>query len=224
MKALIIEDNDLIALTLQRNLKQYYQVDVAKTGDDGMRAAFTRQHDVILLDLNLPDISGEEICKRLRAEGVKTPIIVASGRGSVKDKVHMLGIGADDYLVKPFNLEELKMRMQVVLRYADNKAPGGTITIDKLIVDPHGREVTHFGDVIDLRRKEYDLLAYLVYNRDQVLTRNMIMEHIWGTDENLWANVIDVHIKHLRDKVDRPYNTNLIKTVHGVGYKIQSAA
>lgn len=222
MKILIIEDNELIAKTLERSLRNDYQIDLTNNGDDGLFKGLNFSYDLILLDLNLPDLQGDEICRKLRQSNVSTPIIVASGKDSITDKIEMFKIGADDYLVKPFNLEELKIRITVALRHVVNKAPTGKIIIDDLVLDPYTREVLHCNVPIVLRKKEYDLLAYLMYNQGQILTRNMIMEHIWSSQENLWANVIDVHIKHIRDKIDRPYNTNLIKTVHGLGYKIEA--
>lgn len=219
MKILIIEDNSLISKTLQRILSSHYSIDTAREGQIGLHMARTGTYDAILLDLNLPDISGEDICTKLRKDNIDTPIIVISGRGEVKDRISLLNMGADDYLIKPFNIEELRARIDVAVRRINNKVLSGKIVAGDLVVDTAARTVTRDDKPIVLRRKEFDLLEYLMYNQGQTLTRPMIMEHIWDSDENLWANVVDVHIKHLRDKVDRPYGSHMIKTVHGLGYK-----
>lgn len=222
MRILIIEDNSLIAQTLRHNLREFYAVDICNTGKAGLNQAQSTKYDTILLDLGLPDIEGEKICKLLRKKAVKTPIIIISGKGEVDGKVELLNMGADDYVTKPFNLHELRARIDVAMRHTSNNSPSGAIEINELKLDPSSRTVIRYGDIISLRRKEFDLLEYLMRNRGQTLTRAMILEHIWDMNENLWANVVDVHIKHLRDKIDRPYGSKLIQTVHGVGYKIQS--
>lgn len=223
MRILIIEDNRAIAQALRHELKAYYSVDVAVLGKEGLNNALSTKYDTILLDLNLPDMDGEEICRKLRHEKIGIPIIVISGKDEIKDKVSLLNMGADDYITKPFNVYELRARINVAMRHGTTGGvSAGTITIDDLVLDPSGRTVTRNNDEIVLRRKEFDLLEYLMRNKGQALTRTMILEHIWDMNENLWANVVDVHIKHLRDKVDRPYSTSYIKTVHGVGYKLES--
>lgn len=222
MKLLIVEDNTLIRKTLERNLKHHYKIDSVENGINAVYQATTSPYDVILLDLNLPDINGESVCEQVRSKGITTPIIVISGREDVKDRIRLLNIGADDYLIKPFNIDELRARINVSIRHSSDNGSTGRIIINELMLDPSERVVTHRQDVIDLRRKEFDLLAYLMYNSGQTLTRTMIMEHIWDSNESLWANVIDVHIKHLRDKIDRPYGTNFIKTMHGLGYKLDA--
>lgn len=219
MRVLIIEDNPIIAQSLRQHLKQHYAVDICNKGKAGQVKAETVEYDVILLDLKLPDISGEEVCRNLRQKGVKAPVIVISGRSEVEAKVDLFGIGADDYLTKPFNLHELRARINAVMRRAYRTQPTGKIQFENIELDPHARIVKRHHKVIPLRRKEFDLLEYLMRNEGRTLTRSMIMEHIWDMNENLWANVVDVHIKYLRDKIDRPYNSKLIRTVHGVGYQ-----
>lgn len=221
MRILIIEDNPVIAQALRHNLKGFYSVDICNSGRKGLMQAQSTRYDTILLDLGLPDIDGEEICKQLRDELVKTPIIILSGKGEVKGKVELLNMGADDYITKPFNFHELRARIDVAMRHTSNNSPGGAIEIDGIRLDPSARTVERYGNSISLRRKEFDLLEYLMRNQGQTLTRAMILEHIWDMNENLWANVVDVHIKHLRDKIDRPFGSKLIGTVHGIGYKIQ---
>lgn len=221
MRILIIEDNKTIAKAIHHDLKSYYAVDLAYNGKDGLRRVQATKYDTILLDLNLPDIDGEEVCRNLRKHKIDTPIIVISGKDQVTDKVGLLDMGADDYVTKPFNMHELRARINVAMRHISNSVPEGIITINNLKLDPSARTVTRGGQPITLRRKEFDLLEYLMRYKGQTLTRTMILEHIWDMNENLWANVVDVHIKHLRDKIDRPFGSNLIKTVHGVGYKLE---
>lgn len=220
MRILVIEDNPLLAQTLRQMLKQFYAIDICNSGKKGLLEASHTNYDVIILDLGLPDMCGEEICKALRKEGVYTPIIVISGRGEIDSKVSLLKMGADDYVTKPFNLSELHARIDVAMRHTSNNNPAGTMSIEGLELDTMARTVVRFGQPVVLRRKEFDLLEYLLRNKGQTLTRAMILEHIWDMNENLWANVVDVHIKHIRDKIDRPFGSKLIQTVHGIGYKI----
>lgn len=222
MRILIIEDNRAIAQALRHELRAFYAVDIVTKGKEGLENALTTPYDTILLDLNLPDIDGEEICRTLRREKISVPIIVISGRDDAKDKVSLLNMGADDYVTKPFNVYELRARINVAMRHGTGGGiSAGTLIVDDLALDPSGRTVSRGNQEILLRRKEFDLLEYLMRNQGQTLTRAMILEHIWDMNENLWANVVDVHIKHLRDKVDRPFGTKYIKTVHGVGYKLE---
>ncbi len=221
MRVLIIEDNKSIAKVINHNLKSFYAIDIVYTGKDGLRCAQSTPYDTILLDLNLPDVNGEEICHTLRKQAIDTPIIVISGNDQIKDKVNLLDMGADDYLIKPFNIDELRARINVAMRHPANVVSSGVFTVSDLTLNPATRTVVRKGALIVLRRKEFDLLEYLMRNKGQILTRAMILEHIWDMNENLWANVVDVHIKHLRDKIDRPFESNLIKTVHGIGYKLE---
>ncbi len=222
MRILIVEDNETIALAIRRTLKPSFIVDIANSGQEGLLQAQTTNYDTILLDLNLPDIAGDEICRSLRSNGINTPIIVLSGEGEVKSKISLLNMGADDYITKPFNMQELRARIDVALRHTSNNSPTGKIVVDDLELDPVSRNVKRGDKVIPLRRKEFDLLEYLMRNKGQTLTRTMILEHVWDSNENLWANVIDVHIKHLRDKIDRPYGSKMIRTIHGIGYKFEA--
>lgn len=221
MRILIIEDNKPIAKAIHHGLKSFYSIDLAYTGKDGLRHAQSTKYDTILLDLNLPDIDGEEICRELRKSKIDIPIIIISGKDQVGDKVSLLDMGADDYVTKPFNMHELRARINVAMRHGTSAIPSGIIAVSDLQLNPSARTVTRCGQLISLRRKEFDLLEYLMRNKGRTMTRAMILEHIWDMNENLWANVVDVHIKHLRDKIDRPFGSKLIKTVHGLGYKFE---
>lgn len=222
MRILVIEDNKPIALAIKHELKSFYSVDVVHTGGEGLTYAQATSYDTILLDLNLPDIDGETICRTLRKNKIKVPIIVISGKDQVQDKINLLDIGADDYLTKPFNIQELRARINAAIRQKSNPGQGSILTVDDLELDPSLRTVRRAGKLIRLRRKEFDLLELMIRYPGQTMTRKMILEHIWDMNENLWANVVDVHIKHLRDKIDRPFGSNLIKTVHGLGYKLET--
>lgn len=221
MKLLLIEDNSLIAEALRQGLKANYAIDVAKDGKTGLELATQNKYDLIILDLVLPDTSGREICATLRRQQVPAPIIILTASTSVNDKISLLDIGADDYLTKPFSLEEVRARIRAILRRTTTATPSATIVVGILELDPARRTLYRKGKSIELRRKEFDILEYLMTQPGKTLTRAMIVSHIWDMSDNLWANVVDVHIKHLRDKIDRPFNTHLIKTVHGVGYKLE---
>ena len=223
MRLLVIEDDELVASALQRGLKASYAVDVVYSGTEGLHQAELTSYDLILLDLHLPDVSGAEVCQRLRNQGFTMPIIVLTGAVAVKNKISLLDMGADDYVTKPFSLDEVQARIRAALRrttpYADN-----ILSLEGLELDPAARTVLRNGQTVQLRRKEFDILEYLLRNHGKAVSRAMIVSNIWDMNENLWANVVDVHIKHLRDKIDRPFNSNLIQTVHGVGYKLEAAS
>jgi len=221
MRILVIEDNRLIAKALTEGLKSDYKVDFTHSGRDGLAKATSTPYNLILLDLNLPDVSGEYICRTVRAGGIQTPIIVLTGRDALADKVAMLDYGADDYVTKPFSLEEIQARIRATLRHHQpGSSKSSKLTTGELTLNSANRSLTRQNKAIQLRRKEYDLIEYMMHHVNQSLTRAVIMAHVWNGNDNLWANVVDVHIKHLRDKIDRPFESNLIKTIHGVGYKL----
>ena len=219
MRVLIIEDNEQLAKGLQRGLKALYAVDSVMTGQEGLRRAEQTDYDAILLDLNLPDISGEQVCTELRKRGQSTPVIILSGRDLLADKISLLDMGADDYMTKPFNLNEVTARLRAVMRRTGSSSQN-EIVVGDFVLDPAGRTLHRKGTHIEMRRKEFDLMEYMMRHAGQTLTRVMMLEHVWDMNDDLWANVVDVHIKHLRDKVDRPFGTKCIRTVHGVGYKL----
>lgn len=219
MRILVIEDNEQLSKGLQRGLKALYAVDSVMTGQDGLKKANQINYDAILLDLNLPDISGEDVCRELRRRGRTTPVIVLSGRDLLADKVSLLDMGADDYMTKPFNLNEVTARLRAVMRRSGTST-NTELIVGNLVLDPAGRTLRRDGKAISLRRKEFDLFEYMMRHAGHTLTRAMILEHVWDMNDDLWANVVDVHIKHLRDRIDRPYGTHVIRTVHGVGYKL----
>lgn len=220
MRILLVENDHTSAETLQRYLRTFYVVDLAITGHDALLSTDSTCYDLVLLSLKLPDIAGEEVYKGLRAKGLKTPILIISDKHETAGKVALLNMGASDYITKPCQVEEVRARIGLALRRECSCSEPSKIILGDLLLDPAARTVQRGDTLIDLRRKEFEVLEYLMRNQRQTLTRAMILENIWDSNENLWANVVDVHIKHLRDKIDRPFGIDSIKTVYGVGYKL----
>ena len=221
-KLLVIEDNKPLAKSLRGWLSRQYDITVAFSGHAGISHLAKESFEVIILDLGLPDLPGQEVCPQIRASGIKTPILVLTGSDDVNAKVAMLDIGADDYLLKPFYIGELQARLRALRRRsAVAKArPSDILTVADLRLDAARRTVERQGKVINLRRKEFDILEYLMRNRGKIVTRSMIMDNVWSADTESWNNTVDVHIKYLRDKVDRPFGQKLIRTAYGLGYSI----
>jgi DNA-binding response OmpR family regulator len=224
MRVLVIEDNKRVAAALRGALRDAYIIDVEHSGKAALSNMNLASYDVILLDLGLPDMTGKAVCEQLRARRVAAPIIIVSGDDAVGSKVNALDIGADDYLTKPFHIDELKARIRAVLRRNVTQSDQVALCVGDLELNPASRTVKREGKEITLRRKEFDLLEYMMRNHGRTLTRTMILDHVWENSDGLWTNAVDVHVKHLRDKVDRPYEEQLIKTVHGVGYKLEAQA
>lgn len=224
MKLLLIDDDTGITTALALALANTYELDIARTGTGGLHKANTYHYDVILLDLKLPDMPGLTVCERLRHTGVTAPILILSGETKVLSKVSLLDAGADDYLTKPFSLGELKARLRVLMRRLETNQPKKTrLQTAGLTLDSDTYHVTRDGQTIKLRRKEFAMLECLMQHAGSVVTRNTLTNHAWRDNEDPWTNTIDVHIKYLRDKIDRPFDTRLIKTVHGLGYKLETS-
>jgi DNA-binding response OmpR family regulator len=224
MKLLIIDDNVALSWRLQGYLSKHFEIEVAQAGREGQRLAETGRYDVIILDLGLPDMNGETVCASLRRVGIVVPILILTAEGALESKVRLLEMGADDYLVKPFEPAELRARIKALVRRRQVGRPPTVLKIGDLTINPEERIVERDGTPIVLRRKEFDILEYLARNRGKVITPTMILNHVWDeADRDMWSNTVRVHIKHLRDKIDRPFPTKLIKTAHGVGYKIESS-
>ncbi len=223
MKLLLIEDDPAIALPLSQALVSSYVVDVVTTGEAGLTKAATSAYTAILLDLNLPDMPGLSVCQQLRQQGCVVPVIILTGETKVMSKIKLLDAGADDYLTKPFSLGELKARLRSLQRRSNNPGkPVHRLTVADLTLDGPTQRVHRAGRPIRLRRKEFSLLECLMQRAGTVVTRDTLATYAWSSNVDLWANTIDVHIKYLRDKIDRPFDTPLIKTVHGIGYKLES--
>lgn len=222
MRLLVIEDNKRVAIALRESLRGSYVVDVEHSGREALNNLNISHYDVILLDLGLPDMDGEDVCQQLRARNITAPVIVVTGDDTTESKVNILDMGADDYMTKPFSTDELKARIRAVMRRHTHKTMPSTLKVGDLTLDPASRGVIKNGKSVALRRKEFDLLEYMMRNPSRTLTRSMIIDHVWESGEGLWTNAVDVHIKYLRDKIDRPFGTQLIKTIHGVGYKLDA--
>jgi DNA-binding response OmpR family regulator len=226
MKILLIEDNKALLESLRRQLSKTYVVDVAETGEDGLAQIRADSHDLVILDLNLPDKNGYEVCCAIRDAHIDVPILILTGANGVTNRVRLLHAGADDFLGKPFHFSELEARITALLRRSTATVEPNRkslLHVRDLTIDMERRSVTRAGKNIDLRRKEFDILEYLVRNSGRTITRAMIIDHVWESGKDSWNNTVDVHIKHLRDKVDRPFDRPLIKTAYGIGYLVDDA-
>jgi len=220
MKLLLVEDNPRLAERISYHLRNSYIVDIAENGSAALEKASHIKYGVILLDLGLPDMTGFDVCEKMRAMNINIPILVLTGNGDIKDRVKLLDAGADDYVTKPFNTDELRARIAAVGRRQMRSQLRSLLTYRDLVMDIDKHKVSRKGKDIILRRKEFDILEYLVVNSGRIMTRDMIMDHVWSSRSNSWTATIDVHIKHLRDKIDRPFESAYIKTAYGLGYKI----
>lgn len=223
MKLLLIEDNPRLAERISYHLRKTYVVDTVENGEDALDRIQHIEYGVILLDLGLPGMSGLEVCRNMRKLKFNNPILVLTGNGEMATRVDLLNAGADDFVTKPFNTEELRARIAAVGRRQNRTHIRSIITYRDLAMDIDQHAVSRSGVDIVLRRKEFDILEYLVTNKGRIMTRSMIMDHVWSANTNSWASTVDVHIKHLRDKVDRPFEDAYIKTAYGLGYKIDEA-
>jgi len=222
MRILVVEDEVRIADFISRGLsEQGYAVDVAYDGDEALGWADVAQFDVIILDVMLPVRSGIEVCRTMRQRGLRIPILMLTARDAVEDRVRGLDSGADDYLVKPFAFAELLARLRALIR-REPAASGVVLQVDDLIFDTTTREVSRQGIRIELTTKEGSLLEFLMRHPNQVLTRTMISEHVWNYDFDNATNVIDVHIRNLRKKIDDPFPIKLVQTARGAGYRIST--
>ena len=220
MRVLVVEDERRIADFICKGLsEQGYGVDVAYDGDEALHWVDVAEFDVIVLDVMLPVRDGIEVCRTLRERGQRTPILMLTARDAVEDRVRGLDSGADDYLVKPFAFAELMARLRALTR-REPAVKGTALRVGDLVLDTTTREVSRDGGRMELTAKEYALLEHLMRHPNQVLTRTMIAEHVWNYDFENATNVIDVHIRNLRRKIDDPFPTKLIHTVRGAGYRI----
>jgi DNA-binding response OmpR family regulator len=222
MRVLVIEDEHKIARALKKALEQeHYAVDVSFDGDDGYAMATTEPYDVMVIDRMIPgDYDGMGIVKALREKSITTPVLLLTALGSTEDKTHGLDAGADDYLVKPFALEELLARVRALLRRPVEQQTT-VLGADDLSLDTAKRKVKRGNKEIRLTSKEFGLLEYLLRNKNRPLSKNTIMQHVWDYDADILPNTIEVYIKYLRAKIDKPFGKGLIKTVRGFGYKIE---
>ncbi len=221
MKILVIEDETKVASFIKKGLEQSgYEADVAADGEEGYRKFCSGEYDLILLDLMLPKKSGLDLIPLIRKQKTAIPIIAVTAKAAVEDRVQGLNLGCDDYIVKPFAFAELLARIQAHVRRGTALGAVELRAAD-LVLDPLKRKVTREGKVIELSNKEFSLLEYLMRNKDQIVTRNMIVENVWDASFDNFTNVVDVYINYLRNKVDRGFEPRLIHTVRGVGYSLR---
>jgi DNA-binding response OmpR family regulator len=219
---LVVEDERRLASLLRRVLQEErHMVDLALDGQKGLLLATSGTYDVVVLDVMLPEVDGIEICRQMRAEGVMSPVLMLTARGAVEDRVRGLNAGADDYLTKPFAMEELLARINALLRRRDRHfSAESELRVADLTLDLVRHEAQRSGQIIELTAKEFALLEYLMRHPGQVLTRTQIIDAVWSYDSEALSNVVDIYIHYLRDKIDRGFSRPLIKTVRSVGYKI----
>jgi len=223
MRALLVEDDAVLAEFVGGGLREAgFVVDHEADGAAGLSAALTRQYDVAVIDLMLTGRDGLSIIDEMRRRRVTTPVLILSARRSVDDRVRGLQAGGDDYLTKPFAFEELLARVQALIRRAGSAAEPARLTVADLSLDLLTRKVQRGGHTIELRPREFALLEYLMRNAGKVLSKTMILSHVWGYSFDPNTNVIDVLVSRLRDKIDRPFETKLLHTVRGVGYVLRS--
>lgn len=222
MRILVVEDEHKIARALKKALEQeHYAVDVSFNGDDGYAMATTEPYDLMIIDRMLPgEYDGLAIVKALREKSIKTPVLLLTALGRIEDKTEGLDNGADDYLVKPFALEELLARSRALLR-RPLEQHSTILDADDLSLDTTKRKVKRGDKEIKLTGKEFGLLEFLLRNKNRPLSKNTIMQHVWDYDADILPNTIEVYIKYLRAKIDKPFGKGLIKTVRGFGYKIE---
>jgi two-component system OmpR family response regulator len=220
MRLLLIEDDKNIREMLVQNLKsESYTVDIATDGESGSYLGRTNDYDAIIMDLILPKKDGNEVCKEIRESGKTCPILMLSVNNTVNQKVNVLNAGADDYITKPFSFKELKARLRALMRRPRIIEPD-ILQVDDLSLDIPQQKVIRGGKEIYLTRKEFALLEYLLRNKGNVVSRGMIMEHVWNADSDPFSNTIEAHILNIRKKIDKPKRPSLIQTVPGRGYKI----
>jgi DNA-binding response OmpR family regulator len=221
MRILLVEDNRRLSDSLRRILQEDgYAVDAAYDGIEGEEAGMISGYDVIILDIMLPGKNGLEVCRELRNRHVATPILMLTARDALDDRVVGLDSGADDYLVKPFEVDELRARIRALLR-RESSSKSGVLRIADLELDPASHTVRRSGQRIELTAKEFSILEYLMRHPNHLITRAMAEEHLWNYDHLVASNVVDVYIRRLRRKIDDPSPIKLIETIRGAGYRIR---
>jgi len=222
MRALVVEDDDAIADFVSRGLREAgFAVDREPDGEAGLAAAARQPYDVAVVDVMLPKRDGLSMIEELRRRKVFTPVLILSARRSVDDRVRGLQTGGDDYLTKPFAFAELLARVQALVRRSSRTAEPTTLTVGDLELDLLTRRVSRAGTPIDLRPREFALLEYLMRNASRVVSKTMILSHVWEYNFDPQTNVVDVLVSRLRDKIERPFGAKLLHTVRGVGYVLR---
>jgi DNA-binding response OmpR family regulator len=223
MRALLVEDDTTIAEFVGRGLREAgFAVDHEADGDSGLRAALHTPYDVAIVDVMLPKRDGLSVIDELRRRQIMTPVLILSAKRSVDDRVRGLQAGGDDYLTKPFAFTELLARVQALVRRSTQSAAPTTLKFEDLEMDLLSRRVTRAGQEIELRPREFTLLEYLMRNAGRVVSKTMILSHVWEYQFDPQTNVVDVVVSRLRDKIDRPFDRKLLQTVRGVGYALRA--
>lgn len=222
MRILVVEDEHKIAQALKRALEQdHYAVDVSYDGDDGYAMATTEPYDAMVIDRMIPgEYDGIGIVRGVREQGIHAPILLLTALGRIEDKTTGLDSGADDYLTKPFAIEELLARVRALLRRPTSQQPN-TLSLADLELDTVNKRVTRAGQDITLTAKEFSLLEYLLRNKHRPVNKDMIIQHVWDYDADILPNTVEVYIKYLRSKIDKPFKKPLLQTIRGFGYKLE---
>jgi two-component system, OmpR family, response regulator len=222
MRILFVEDDQKIASFVEKGLKEVgFAADHAKDGEDGLHLALTEPYDALIIDIMLPKLDGLTLIENLRSRHINTPVIILSAKRSVDDRVIGLQKGGDDYLTKPFAFSELLARLYALLRRSAGRTDPTRLVIGDLSMDLLSREVDRGGKRIELQPREFALLEYLVQNTGRIVSKTMIMEHVWDYQFDPQTNIVEARVCRLRDKVDRHYDKKLIHTIHGVGYVLK---
>ena len=222
MRILLVEDDRDVARFVSKGLKEnLFLVDLAKDGEEGFELIIQEKYDLIILDILLPKMDGWQVLQKIKEKGIETPVIILTARDSTPDVVKGLNLGADDYLIKPFSFSELLARMRAILRRGKIQRPT-ELKVANLVLNQMTREVYRDTVRIDLTSKEYALLEYFMQNTGLILTRTMLLEAVWDYNFDPMTNVIDVHINHLRNKIDRDFTPKLLHTIKGVGYVLKT--
>jgi two-component system OmpR family response regulator len=221
MRTLVVEDDPKLGPLLRRGLgERGGAADLAVSGEDALWMARAKEYDAIVLDVMLPGLDGFETCARLRAEGVWTPVLLLTARDAVEDRVHGLDSGADDYLTKPFSVAELRARLRAIVRRGAAERPS-VLQVGDLSLDPATHRVWRAGTEIELSAKELALLELFMRRPGQVISRYELLDHGWDMTYENRSNVVTVHVRHLREKIDRPFGRDTIETVRGSGYRLR---
>jgi two-component system, OmpR family, response regulator len=222
MRILLIEDDKKLASYIEKGLKEAgFVVDRADSGDAGLEMGLQTSYDSAIVDIMLPHLDGLTLIERMRARRVLTPVLILSAKRSVDDRIRGLQTGGDDYLTKPFSFAELLARIQALIRRANHESEPTSLTLGDLSMDLLKREVIRSGVKIELQPREFALLEYLLRNHDRVVSKTMILEHVWGYGFDPLTNIVDVVISRLRNKIDRDFDQKLIHTFRGVGYALK---
>ena len=222
MRVLVVEDDKKLASYVEKGLKEAgFAVDSAEDGDEGLHTALRTSYDAAIVDVMLPKLDGLTLIERMRAQKVLTPVLILSAKRSVDDRIRGLQAGGDDYLTKPFSFAELLARVQALIRRTYNESEPTCLKLGDLSVDLLRREVLRAGVKIDLQPREFALLEYLMRNQGRVVSKTMIIEHVWGYGFDPLTNIVDVLISRLRNKVDHNFDRKLIHTFRGVGYALK---